>query len=592
MNQGGRGRGSVNWVTGMLLGPEHFDHQDRYIDESVGWVVRYCVAGAGLLGGGMRMDPRHEALARFDPRVEVQDDGETVRVSVLEARGITPTGEGVEVTSSSPVGVAVPKAELAGLKEVLVHLLPTAEKEEDPATVGLDDVNPHQAAFRRPRYVVKLGADAEVAARSLVVGRLRRASDALGFDRDAHFIPPCVSIVSHSALHHGWRRITDDVAHLAARYAELHRVVAAYAEQIAQRGVDPAADHEIRVFVREAVLALDTCAYEILDPVMAPHRFFLQVERAGRRVAIALDLSGGTRLYLQMLSGADSGYGVLLEEERQLVAGSRGAGGGEELQRSLERATQAVHRLTTLLEALEGKYLDYRINRAIDSLRFLLEGGGEGFYAAIATPAHPQREGDLLVFDFAQLGLPGRHEYRVLLIGEPQGVSPWQVGETLEADVWVNPAAGGGRPISRAVRVEVVGQRNFAVDFETPLEVATIATLRVAIHDPARRVRRAVLYQRARGLLGGSAPVEAVTVAAPAPSPSPLSRASTSSGAGAPAVHLAPAPAPPAAAIPAPRAAPANVPGPGAVVDPVHRLPEPPPAPLPIRRIPLRRPSS
>jgi hypothetical protein len=492
---------SVNWVTGMLLTPAHFTRQDRYVDQSVGWLVRYCVPGAGLVGGGLRVDATRTGLAAFDPQLFVHDNGQAVRVGVVSARGITPAGEIVEISETDPVGVEVDKAALAGVNESLVYVVRTGEKEEDPASVGEDDANPTHAALRRPSYAVRLGADPEVAEHALVVGRIRRVSETLGFDADGHFIPPCAFVLAHSALHGGWNRLRADVADLAGRYSELHRTVAAYAEQIALRGVDTTSDRDVLAFVERAVLALDHCAYEILDASMPPQRLFQQIDRAGRRVAIALDLSAATRLYFRSLTGADAGYDTLLEEERQSLASRREWSPREDVRYSLERSEQTLGRLRRLFEALEARYVDYRINRSIDSLRFLLEDGGEGFYVAIATPGHPQRDGDLLTFDFAQMNLPGQHEYRVLLVGDGQGMTPWQVGEGFEVDVRVNPAGGFNRPLSRTVRVEDPRQRNFAVNFETPPDVATLSSLRVTLHQGGHRIRRAVLYQRGRGLI-------------------------------------------------------------------------------------------
>jgi hypothetical protein len=147
----------------------------------------------------------------------------------------------------------------------------------------------------------------------------------------------------------------------------------------------------------------------------------------------------------------------------------------------------------------------------VDAVRFLLDRQGEQFYVAVATPGHPQREGDLLTFVFTQLGLAGRHEYRLVLLGDPQGTSGWQVGDELNVDLRVNSEAGPGRPISRAVPCEIPGQRNFGVIFETPPDVATIAGLSVQV-QPAHRVRGAVLFQRKLGLVA-----EPVAAAAPAP---------------------------------------------------------------------------
>lgn len=548
---------SVNWVTGMLLTPAHFTRQDRYVDASVGWMVRYCVPGTGLVGGGLRVDATRTGLAAFDPQLYVEDNGRTVRVGVVSARGITPAGEIVEVVETDPVGVELDKAELAGVNDPLIYVVRTGDKEEDPGSVGADDANPTHAALRRPAYAVRVGALPGVTEHALVVGRIRRVSETLGFDADGSYIPPCAFVLAHSALHGGWNRLREQVADLAGRFSELHRLVGAYLEQIAPRGVDTGPDRDILSFVERAVLALDHCAYEILDAAMPPQRLFQQIDRAGRHVAIALELSAATRLYFRTLTlrGADADYDRLMDEERQSLAARREWSAREDVRYSLDHAEQTLGRLLRLFEALEARYVDYRINRSIDSLRFLLDEGGEGFYMAIATPGHPQRAGDVLTFDFTQLNLPGQHEYRVLLVGD--GQAPWQVGDALEVDVRVNPTGGYSRPHSFTVRVEDPRQRNFAVNFVTPPDVATLSSLRVTLPRGSHHVRRAVLYQRGRGLVADAQQ--------PAPLPSAFG--------------------PP----PAPAAPSAGLNSPARIVVSEPAAPQPAPAEPVIKKIPLRR---
>lgn len=510
---------SVNWTTGMLLTPDHFRTQDAYAEGLVGWVLRHCVPGSGLVGGGVRTAETERGLAGHDPRVQVTDDGETVRVAVLQARGITAAGEPVEVGGGDAARGEFRKADLAGLTEVVVHLVREPRSEEDPSSVGMDPANPTQAALRRAGYRVALGADGDTALHALAVGRLRRASATLAFEADGRFIPPCATVLAHSELYAGWLALHNGVVQLAGRFAELHRAVAWFAEQVSQRGVDARDDREVLAFVERAVLALDGCAYETLDAAMPPGQLFREIERAGRRIAVALDLSAATRHFFQTLAGADASYGVLLEEERQALAHGRERGVREEMRPALERAGWTLERLRRLCDALEGKYVDFRVNRALDQLKFLLDRGGEEFYIAVATPGHPQRDGDLLTFVFADMSLTGRHEYRVVLLGDPHGITAWQPGEALRADVRVNAAAGGARPISRTVVCEVPGQRNFAVNFDTPPDVATLAGLQVTV-QPGSRIHRAVLYQRRLGLASEATPAPPPPVSGSAPSAS------------------------------------------------------------------------
>ncbi len=510
MTDAGDGLRAVNWTTGMLLTPEHFGAQDRYIRESFTWLLRYCLAGTGLLGGGVRAGAAERGLGKHDPQLEIHDDGATVRLAVLQARGITPAGIPIEIQPDGPVRGTFTKADLAGATELLVYVVAVGDWVEDGESVGQDEANPTQALWRLPQYEVRLGVDADVLSRSLVVGRVHRASETLGFELDGQFIPNCAMVAGHSSLYAAWKRLQPESVQLAGQFAELHRAVAHYVYQVAQRGVDVQPDQDVLAFIERAVMALDTCAYEILDPSMLPQELFQQIDRVGRRIAVALDLSASTRAFFQMLSGADASYGVLLEEERDALARARELSPRADLAEAVARAEQTLLRIRRLVEALEGKYIDYRINRSVDAVTFLLDRGGEEFYVAAGTPGHPQREGDLLTFVFADLRLSGQHEYRVVLTGDPKEIPAWTVGEELRVDLRVNSETGPGKPISRKVPCEIPGQRNFAANFETPSDVATISGLNVTV-QPGHRVRGAVLYQRRLGFAEG--------VVAPPPEP-------------------------------------------------------------------------
>ena len=178
------------------------------------------------------------------------------------------------------------------------------------------------------------------------------------------------------------------------------------------------------------------------------------------------------------------------------------------------------------MDALAGKYVDYRLNRSIDSIKFLLDRDGEHFYEAVTSPSHPQRDGDLLTFVFSQLELAGRHEYRVVLTGDPKASIPWAVGQELSITIRVNAAGGPRPPMSRQAVCEVEGQRNFAINFDTPQDVASIAGLNVTV-QPGHGIRGAVLFRRRLGMASPGAGVampspQAVPPPAPlAPAPAP-----------------------------------------------------------------------
>ena len=520
---------SVNWMTGMLLTPEHFLRQDSYINASFEWLLRYCIPATGLVGGGVRLESGQRGLAGFDPKLEVEDDGTTVRVAVVQARGVTPMGESVDIEAADAIHGEFRKGDLAGAAELLVYVVRTGEREEDPESVGRDEANPDQAAFRRPQYRVSLGADADVALRSLVVGQIRRVSETLGFELDGHFIPSCATLLAHSALYSAWTRIQADVKLLAGQYAELHRTVSRHLDEIAPRGVNVRPELDILAFLERAVLALDTCAYDILDPTITPQRFFQQVDRAGRRIALALDLSGSTREYFQLVAGADASYNGLLEEERALLGERREVDQRQDLRGAVALADQTLLRVRRLVEALEGKYIDFRLSRSIESLKFLLDRGGEHFYMAVATPGHPQREGDVLTFVFSQLNLSGRHEYRIVLFGDASTALGWQVGEEIRADLWINGVAGTTRPLSRSIRSELPGQRNFALNFDTPTDVATISSLHLTI-QPGHRVRGVMLYQRKLGIVTDAIAPPIMPPVGPRPAPPVAPLPGSSSG--------------------------------------------------------------
>ena len=101
MTSNENGMRSVNWISGMLLTPEHFSAQDHYIEGAFGWLLRHAIPATGLLGGGVRLDAAERGLAAYDPRLEVSDDGRTVAVTVLQARGITGEARSATIRSAS-----------------------------------------------------------------------------------------------------------------------------------------------------------------------------------------------------------------------------------------------------------------------------------------------------------------------------------------------------------------------------------------------------------------------------------------------------------------------------------------------------------
>ncbi len=515
---------SVNWTTGMLLTPDHFLQQDRHNEELVVWLLRYCVPVSGLVGGGVRLDSVEQGLAKLDPKVELVNDGDRLRVSVLRARAITPSGELIDVDESRPIEVDVNRSDLAGISDLLVYLVRRPEKEPDPDSVGADQANPNQAAYSRTRYEVRLGIPADLASSSVAVARLRRASETLGFEKDGHYIPPCASLLAHSALYDAATKIQAETRLLVGEFQLVHEKAGHFAERVATRGVDIRADLDIRSFVERAVLALETAAYETADLTVAPQRFFQQIDRANRLIALALSLSPSSRQFFKDLGQVDASYSELLDSEQGVLRTARDLDRREELRPLAARAMETLTRLRRLVAALAGKYVDYRLNQSIESIRFMLDRDGEHFYEAVSSPSHPQREGDLLTFVFTQLELTGRHEYRIVLTGDPRSTAGWAVGQELSVSIRVNASGGPRPPMSSAVMCEVEGQRNFAVNFDTPQDVTTIAGLTVTV-QPGQGIRGAVLFRRRLGMAspgaGGAMPA-AAPLAAPRPAEAPF----------------------------------------------------------------------
>ena len=91
---------SVNWSQGMFLTPEHFLRQERYVDSLVLWLLRFALPAHGLLGGGPRVASAELGAPGFDPVVDIDDAGDTLKVTVTQCRGVTAGGMLVDVRPS------------------------------------------------------------------------------------------------------------------------------------------------------------------------------------------------------------------------------------------------------------------------------------------------------------------------------------------------------------------------------------------------------------------------------------------------------------------------------------------------------------
>src|SRR5215475_5318699 len=213
----------------------------------------------------------------------------------------------------------------------------------------------------------------------------------------------------------------------------------------------------------------------------------------------------------------------LLEQERQMLTMARESVMHPDLGRDVQRIVAGLQRLQRLEQALEGKYIDFRVSPSLESLNFVFDRGGEAFYQSVSRPSRPQVFNQELTFVFARLKLEGREAYRLILMGEPE--AHFEIGEPLSAEIRINPGGGQpSKPIYKKVACDVFNQRNFAIDFDAPPDVVTISDLRVIV-KVTRPMRSGLLYVRRRfygkGQVRLQQPAYAPPVSAPAVIPEP-----------------------------------------------------------------------
>lgn len=490
----------------MMLTPEHFRSQDAYIRDTFLWLVRHCIPGTGLVGGDVRLPRTELGQSVLDPDLNVHDDGEVIHVVIRQARGITSSGRPIDVGGRSPVSESFPKETVSGADELIVYVVDHGDQTPDLGSLEADDANPSQQAWVQPHYTVSLGVAAETARNALAVARIRRAAASGSFEHDGSFIPECIAVSAHSKLHAGWKEVKSEIVMLAERFAALHRTVSVWIHKAAPRGVDTQPDSNILTFVGRGVDAVDTCAYEILDPMISPVHLFQQIDRVGRRVALALELSEHTRAFLSEVSNVDQSFDELLEAERAALSGSRELEPGADTAESLARASMTVGRIGTLIGALEGKYLDYRINERIDALRFLTDRDGEEFYEVAGVLGRGRRDGALITFTGSDMDLDGQSSYRLVLVGESQSGVDRKTGDTLAVTFQFNKRAGGTEPQTENAECHFPDQRNVGVDFTPRHDVGTINDVNVVV-DPGTGFRKAMVFRRVRGVSIAPTPV-------------------------------------------------------------------------------------
>jgi hypothetical protein len=507
---------SVNWEHGMFVTPEHFLRQERYIDSLGMWVLRNCTDVYGLIGGGPRVDAAERGAAKHDPIVDIYEDDDSLRVTVSQCRGLSPAGDIIEIDPAHAINISVPKTQLESARELGIYV--TSRPHEKSVEDDFDDqANPQMRSSRRRTFEVKLDVAAEAAGHSVLLARLSRSEHGLHFERSSQFIPPCATVSAHSELIRAWREITEKVSMLADRYAELHRAIGEYMNLAVEREIGTREDAETLSFVGRMVAALEDCAYQILDPIQPPYRFFQQMYRLIRSAAIYLDLSPPTVSYFQMLGEAgETEFIPLLEQERQMLEMARQSVMHPDLGLDVQRVSVGLQGLQRLEQALEGKYIDFRVSPSLESLNFVFDRGGEAFYQSVSRPSRPQVFNQELTFVFARLKLEGREAYRLILMGEPE--ARFEIGESLSAEIRINPGGGQpSKPIYKKVACDIFNQRNFAIDFDAPSDVVTIADLRVIV-KVTRPMRSGLLYVRRRFYgKGQSRPQSDYARSAPAP---------------------------------------------------------------------------
>jgi hypothetical protein len=500
---------SVNWEHGMLLTPEHFLRQERYLESLVDWGMRYLTSGTGLVGGGIRLPESDLGTVRFDPEVTLAETAESLDISVAHARGVSPSGLVVDVRAAGTVSTRLSKEQLAGVAEAIIYIVcePGVRQKEDGVA---DAFNPQMRTERIPTYRLSLNVTAAERAQSIAVGRVRRPATGMYFEVDPGFIPPCITLAAHSELMAGTRRIVDSVNRLASGYAELHRAMREFMVIFTERGIDTEIDRDAVVFAERMVLELQDAAYALLDRTQPPATFFGRVRRLLHSAAIYFDLATGMQQYYDTLR--DTGESELLsliELQRHTLQVGRTLRLEEDLGLEVRKMLQSLASLEKLERALEGKYIDFRKSASLESTNFVFDRGGKALYKLAARPARVQGVADDITIFFSNLRLEGRDRYRLILVGDRS--APWLRGTSIGAEVRLNEGSGFRREtLILTGDVKLDEQYNVELDFEAP-DVATITDLRVTV--PAyHAVHTALLFIRHRFYAGQREPGESRTI--------------------------------------------------------------------------------
>lgn len=486
---------AVNWEHGMLLTPDHFLRQERYFEAGLLWTLRYATTEFGLVGGGPRLPEAERGAVRHDPIVVVDEDDQALNIAVTQCRALTPGGVIVDISPSHPITRRFERSELEGVAESGIYVVcdPAQKEVVDGA---LDELNPQMMTERLPFYRIALRLSAQETAYAVAVARLQRQRYGTGYQKDPAYIPACTTITSVSELTASWRKIVDAINFLAERYTELHRAMREFLVLFAERGIETEVDRETLTFVDRMVVALQNCAYDLLDPIQSPQRFFGSLRRFLHGAAVYLDIAPSVQQYFDTLKETgETEFIALLEQPKKLMKTTRTWTIHDDLLVDVREALSNIAVFQRLERALEGKYLDFHISPSLDAMNFLFDRGGKSLYKLAAKPARVQGMADEMSIYFSQLHLEGREKYRLILVGEQNAT--FEKATKLSIEIRLNEGSGFRRaPIIQSCESQIPDQVNFEYDFDAP-DVPTITDIRVTMqaHYP---IRTALLFTRHR----------------------------------------------------------------------------------------------
>jgi len=503
---------SVNWQHGMLLTPDHFLRQERYYDSALLWMLRYGSSSFGLVGGGPRLAEAERGAVKHDPVVAIDEDAESLKIAVTQCRGVTPGGVLVDIDPSHPLRKSFAKSDLEGVTEAVVYVV-AYPQEKDAVDGPADEANPQIQPIRRPGYGLALEARPDDVPYSLPVIRVRRASVGTQYERDASYIPPCTTLVAHSEMAAGWRRLVEHAESLFNRYSSLYRAMQEYLGLFRERGIETEMDIETMHFVGRMTTALQDALYQMLDATQPTETFFASLRRFFHTAAVYMDLSAPVeQYYSQLIETGETDLVALLESQKKLLEIRRKWQIHDDLGVEIRQSDARLGALDRLELALEGKYVDFRISPTLEAMNFIFDRGGKTLYKIAAKHSRLQGFENELTIHFANLRLEGRDRYRLILTGEDNAV--FEKGHKVPAEIRLNEGAGFRRePIHLTCEAASERQRNFEFDFEAP-DVPTITDLRVSVPKD-QPIRAALLFTRHRFYSGGGQ-----TSAPPPPPPS------------------------------------------------------------------------